>query len=153
MPTRTKSISNARLVELSNGIAIIDRGHEITVDGKNVARGFNLPASVLYTLARTGIVIKPLVEAWRESNTKLFEANQPIVVTDKDGKEQRQIPAENMPIYDAEVRKLLAIATDIELPFVHVRELKVGNEKGQNPIPATALTLLDPILDWSEPEA
>jgi len=152
MPVRKVSITNAALIELSNGIAIIDAGHQVTVDSKNVARGFALSAAVLYALARTGIVIKPLLEAWKTANGKLFEANEPKTITDDDGKETRQIPADNVPIYNDEIRALLAVVIEIELPFVKVSELKAGNEKGQNPIPASALTLIDPILVWPDAE-
>lgn len=155
MPVRKITVTNAALLGLSQGIALVDNGHEITVDGKNVRRGFKLTAEVRYALARTGIVIKPLIEAWKEANSKAFESHEPIVITDKDGNDQRAVPAARAGDLDKDTRELLAQTIEVELPVIAVIALKVGDGKDENPIPAAALTFLDPILTWpaAEPEA
>ncbi len=152
MPTHKITTTNAALVALSQGIALVDNGYETTVDGKNVRRCFKLNAEVRYALARTGIVIKPLLEAWKEANTKLFESHEPEIITDKDGNDQRAIPASRAAEFESGARELLATSLDIELPVIPVTALKVGDAKDENPIPATALTFLDPILTWPASE-
>ncbi len=153
MPSRKLTLKNASLIDLQQGIAIIDAGYQTTVDGKNVARGFNLTASVRYALARTGIVIKPFIEAWKKANTEVFEAHEPKTVTEEDGSENRQVPADQRAAYEKAVTELLEQEVEIELPELKVADLKIGDGKGENAIPVNALTLLDPILVWPETEA
>lgn len=153
MPTRKNTITNAAILGLSQGIALVDNGFEITVDGKNVRRGFKLTAEVRYALARTGILIKPLIDAWKEANTKVFESFEPAVIADKDGNEQRAVPGSRAGEYDQHIRALLATVVEVDLPVIAVSVLKVGDGRDENPIPATALTFLDPILTWPESAA
>ncbi len=152
MPVRKVTTTNAALLELSQGIAIIDVGYQVTVEGKNVSRGYDLKAAPLYALARAGIVIKPLIDAWKKANGQIFEKNDPKPLTLENGKEERQVPAEKRAAYDAAVRELLAQPVEVELPELKVVDLKVGSGKGENPIPPSALTMLNPMLVWPEDE-
>lgn len=148
MPLRKLTVTNAQLLELSQGISLVDNGYQLTVDGKNVARGFKLTAAVRYALARTAIVIKPLIEAWKDANTKTFETYDPQPVTLEDGREERLVPVDRRARYEADTRALLALPVEVELPVLELALLRVGDGKDENPIPALAITYLDPILVW-----
>lgn len=153
MPVRKVTVTNANLLELSQGIGAIDNGYETTVDGKNVRRGFHLVADARYALARTAVVIKPLIEAWDKANKQAFEDHDPKVATDAEGKESRSIPASRHVEYQQCVTDLLGQKIELELPVLKVSDLKVGDAKGENAIPATALANLNPILAWPDADA
>jgi hypothetical protein len=147
IPIRKIELTNADCLQIQKGIAQIDEGRELTVDGKNVRRGFKLDSDIRYALARIGILIKPLIEAWTKANEQLFKDSEPVIETDEDGKESLRVPAKGLQEYKSKMTELLEQKTEIELPLVSLKKLKVGDEKDENPIPITALTNLDKALD------
>jgi hypothetical protein len=147
IPVRTIALSNADCIQIQNGIAQIDAGREITVDNKNVRRGYKLDTDIRYALARIGTLIKPVIEAWSKANEQLFKDCGSVTETDKDGKDELRVPTDKLIEYKDALAELLEKKTTLELPLVSLKNLKVGDEKDQNPIPSSALTNLQKVLD------
>jgi hypothetical protein len=153
IPTKKIALTNSQIVQLVEGLNVISKGRQVTVDGKNVERGYALTADLRYALARIGILVKPLVEAFKTANDQIFRDHDPVSEPDKDGKDQLTIPTDRLLSYQDATAELFAQATEpIAFPLVSYEAMKVGDDKGQNPIPPNAIAALDPVLVWTQAE-
>lgn len=157
IPTRKIVLTNSKCVALLDGLNAISRGRQITVDGKNCDRGFVFSGTtggdVRYTLARAAILLKPLIETFQKMNDDAFRDHTPVKGEDKDGKEILEIPVERRMDYNKVIADLFARSTEaVEFPVLCYEHLKVGDDKGQNPIPPNAIAALEPIMVWTQAE-
>lgn len=163
IPTRKITLTNKQAVDLLEGLNVISQGRQITVDGKNVPRGFvfegKTGGDLRYTLARAAILLKPIIETFKLANDQIFRdhatdaAGAPNIAEDKDGKERVEVPVSRSLEYGKAVEELFGRSTEpIEFPVLCYEHLNVGDDKakGQNPIPPNALAALDPILVWTQ---
>lgn len=163
IPTRKITLTNKQAVDLVEGLNAISQGRQVTVDGKNVPRGFvfdgKTGGDVRYTLARAAILLKPVIETFKLANDQIFRDHAsdadgvPHIAEDKDGKERVEVPVSRSLEYGKAVEELFGRETEpIEFPVLCYEHLKVGDDKaqGQNPIPPNAIAALDPILVWSQ---
>lgn len=163
IPTRKITLTNKQAVELVEGLNAISAGRQVTVDGKNVPRGYvfdgKTGGDVRYTLARAAILLKPVIETFKLANDQIFRDHatdsdgNPVIREDKDGKDRVDVPAERTLEYSEAVQELFARSTEpIEFPVLCHEHLRVGDEKGQNAISPNAIAALDPIMVWTQAE-
>ncbi len=153
IPTKKTALTNAKLTALTEALNTISQGRQITVDGKNVPRGYVLDSETRYSLARIAILIRPLVDAFNAANDALFRSANPISQDDKNGQAQLVIPVDGQLKFNAQVADLFKQKSEkIELPLICYESLKVGDDKGQNPLSPNAIAALDPVLVWSKAE-
>lgn len=163
IPTRKITLTNKQAVELVEGLNAISQGRQVTVDGKNVPRGFvfdgKTGGDVRYTLGRAAILLKPVIETFKLVNDQIFrdyatdEAGKPVIGEDKDGKDRVEVPASRSLEYGKAIEELFARSTEpIEFPVLCYEHLRVGDDKGQNAITPNAIAALDPIMVWTQAE-
>ncbi len=135
----------ARALQIHRGIAALDAGHEMTVDGKSARRPFKYGATVHFPLQQNAAALAPHIEAYQKASKALFaEVAEPY--TDEKGEPKQRVPAGQLAAYTAQIEKLLEQVVQVKLFQIKLSDLKVGTDEDKNPISVQAFTDLRPIL-------
>lgn len=138
-------LTNAKLIQLHNAIAVLDAGHEVTVDGKSARRPFKYGALVHGPLQANARAIAPHVEAFNKANKAIYAQHSEPFINDKGITDQRITVAE-FTAWKKATEELLEQTVQVKLMGIKLSELKRGTGEGENPIPTDVLTALGRVL-------
>lgn len=125
-------ITNAQALRLRQGLAALD-GYEVEAGGKVITQFYKLGA-VRLTVAKNINLIDAVCNVFREASQKLVTE-----LSDDKGR----VPPAKMKEYTEAETKMLATENEVELFPIRLADLKID----ENPIPASALAMLEPVLD------
>lgn len=151
-----KKLSTKTVMDLSDALAALDGRPRIVKDGEHetiVQEPYSFAPGLRLALAKNRARCEVVISAYKRFR-------EGMILNLSGGK--REIDAKKSPAMASAADQfnrlnvlLLSELHEVDLISVKDDELKLGSEKGQNPIPVTVLAVLWPILDgdsWKLPE-
>lgn len=152
-------LTTQTIIDLANALASLDGRQRVLKDGDReqaIREGYKFSTGVMVAIAKNIARCKVVADAYTR-------ANEALVKQVTGGLTRLVPPDEGNKDYDAQAaayrpanRQLLDEVHEIDLVTLKEEDLKLGSEKGQNPIPGTTLAFLAPIISneaWKLPDA
>lgn len=131
-----------QVMNVAQGLASLDCAKDTIKDGaseKEVCRPYKFGGGLVLLIARDLSKARGVIQAYQTAHNQLIkEMSDPAT-----GK----IADARVVEFSQEDRKITSAQADADLDHIRWVELKVGSGSGENPVPPSVVSLLQPILD------
>jgi len=140
-PATAADLTIGQVLDVSQGLSQLDCAKDTIRDGtseKEVCRPYRFSGGLVLLIARDLSRARATAQNYQDAHNKLVRS-----MAGPDGK----VPEARAADFVAEDRAILASPSEVLLDHIRWVELRVGSGAGENPIPPSVVSLLEPILD------